>query len=58
MNSRDEPTHEQKLAMVRGGPVHGWGYKFKAPPVCTANWSPVDWVRYIDACRGWYRAPN
>ena len=41
-------TPVDKLRLYQGG----W-YKFKAPPVCHVGWRDVDWVRYIDACKGW-----
>lgn len=41
-------TQEQKEAAYRAG-----RYKFKAPPVCTAHWNDADWIKWIDACRGW-----
>ena len=29
-------------------------YSFSVPPVCTANWDTKAWVKWIDACNGWY----
>ncbi len=42
-------THEQKLFGYRNGL-----YRFKAPPVCTANWNTESWIKWIDACDGWF----
>jgi len=42
------PTMIDKVAMYKAG-----NYKFKAPPVCTANWDHFAWIAYIDAYNGW-----
>ncbi len=49
---KDEPTHAEKLATLRGEET-GWGYWISAPPVPTNLWSDEDWVRFIGT--RWYR---
>lgn len=41
-------SDEIKLALYRDG-----RYAFKAPPVHPGRWGDMDWVRWIDACKGW-----
>lgn len=48
----DEPTHEEKLATLRGEDTD-WGYWVSVPPVPTTLWSPDDWIRFIG--NRWYR---
>jgi len=33
-------------------------YYFPSPPVCTAQWTEMDWIRYIDHNGHWIIIPN
>ena len=46
-----EFTHEQKAEMYRKGE-----YQFKAPPVCTARWTHLSWINWIERNDGWLPA--
>ena len=48
-----EFTHEQKAEMYRKGE-----YQFKAPPVCTARWTHLSWISFIEGYNGWLPKPT
>jgi len=47
-----EFTYEQKAEMYRKGE-----YQFKAPPVCTARWTDLSWINWIETNDGWLPKP-